>query len=83
VIEVAHELRCRITSDVGSKAENICSQRGFRILTQLGTLLISAMIILRPATLEAWMSKSAAESVQAIQPGKTYIGKQGFGYSHL
>jgi hypothetical protein len=26
VIEVAHELRCRITSVVGSKAENICSQ---------------------------------------------------------
>jgi hypothetical protein len=26
VIEVAHELRCRITSDVVSKAENICSQ---------------------------------------------------------
>ncbi len=26
------------------------------------------------------MSKSAAESVQVIQPGKTYIGKQGFSY---
>ena len=26
------------------------------------------------------MSKSAAESVQVIQPGKTYVGKQGFSY---
>jgi uncharacterized RmlC-like cupin family protein len=26
------------------------------------------------------MPKSAAQSVQAIQPGKTDIGKQGFGY---
>ena len=26
------------------------------------------------------MSKSAAEAVQVIQPGKTYIGKQGFSY---
>jgi uncharacterized RmlC-like cupin family protein len=26
------------------------------------------------------MSKSAAEAVQVIQPGKTYFGKQGFSY---
>jgi uncharacterized RmlC-like cupin family protein len=26
------------------------------------------------------MSKSAAESVQVIPPGKTYLGKQGFNY---
>jgi hypothetical protein len=35
------------------------------------------------ALLQPWegrMSKSAAEAVQVIQPGKTYIGKQGFSY---
>ena len=26
------------------------------------------------------MSKSAADSVQVIKPGKTYVGKQGFSY---
>jgi uncharacterized RmlC-like cupin family protein len=26
------------------------------------------------------MSKSAAESVQLIKPGQTYVGKQGFSY---
>jgi uncharacterized RmlC-like cupin family protein len=27
------------------------------------------------------MSKSAADSVQVIKPGQTYVGKQGFSYS--
>jgi uncharacterized RmlC-like cupin family protein len=47
------------------------------------TLLILAMIILGCALLQPWegrMSKSAAESVQVVQPGKTYVGKQGFSY---
>src|ERR1700684_4197997 len=41
------------------------------------------MNILRCAPLQTWegaLSKSAADAVQLIKPGQTYVGRQGFSY---